>query len=78
MSHRYGILHSMSEGTVQHAGIGKRNGKQERAEGNAMRLDSAPTVTLSLITTKGNVAQKVRVPQHALRTKQLVVRTFYG
>ena len=66
------------EVTVQHASLGKRNCKQVRAEGKAMRLDSAPTVTLSFITTKGNVTQKVRVPQHALRTKQLVVRTFYG
>jgi hypothetical protein len=57
------------EETVQHANIGKRNGKQEKAEGKAMRLDRVPTATLSLTPTKGNVAQKVRVPQHALKNK---------
>jgi hypothetical protein len=57
------------EETVQHANIGKRNGKQEKAEGKAMRLDSVPTATLSLTPTKGNVVQKVRVPQHALKNK---------
>ena len=49
------------ERTLQHASNDKRNGKQKRAEGKAMRLDSVPKMTLSLITTKGNVDQKVRV-----------------
>jgi hypothetical protein len=65
------------EGTVQHANIGKRNVKQEKAEGKTMRLDRASTVTLSLTTTMGNVAQKVRVSQHAHTNKAVYSKTIF-
>jgi len=44
---------------------GKKNDKRARGR-KSMRLDSVPTMTVWSITTKGNMAEKVRVPQHEL------------